>query len=134
MFKLKQRYQYTPRPCTPKNFKPRPKSGPSRYKRRYTFPASRPRKTVFRYVGSYKYEPRPGTPKNYCPRPKSGNRYICPRPEPYTDAYNPYLKKSIFKPKVRYQYVPKGAQETKTKYQVMNPLLLLNAPVVNLCV
>ena len=118
VFKLKQRYQYRSRPLTPKNFKPRPKSG-LRYKRRYTFPSSRPRKSVFRYVGIYKYEPRPGTTKNYCPRPKSSNRYICHREGSSKDIINPYQKRSIFKPKVRYQYIPKQASESKFKYKVI---------------
>ena len=76
VFKPKERYFYKTRPATPKNFKPRPKSG-KRYKKRYSYPTPGPRKTVFKYIGCYKYQPRPASPKNFCPRPKSGNRYEC---------------------------------------------------------
>ena len=119
MFKLPGRYHYKPRPLTPRNYRPRPKSG-RRYKMRYTYPAPRPKRSVFKYVGVYKYEVRPSTPKNYCPRPKSSKRYECERSEDQAVFFNPYQKKSIFKPRVRYQYRSDQSNDQGVyKYQVL---------------
>ena len=101
------RYVFVPRPKTPKNHIPRPKSG-NRYlfvestnkRARYKKERNGPVKSVFRPKERYMYKPRPSTPKNYKPRPKSGKRY--------NKRYSfPASKKTVFKFIGRYKYEPR---------------------------
>ena len=108
-----KRYMFMSRPETPKNYKPKPKSG-IRYTKRYTYPTSR--KTIVKFIGRYQYAPRPETAKNYLPRPKSSNRYVCltQDKEDTLVKIEPtvYQRKSVFKPKGKYVYKerPKSAR------------------------
>ena len=104
---------YKPRPSTPKNYNPKPKSG-KQYTKRYSYPVTR--KTVLKFIGHYKYTARPSTPKNYVPRPKSCKRYIT---KPVEDEMtmvetNPYQQRSVFKPKCTYNY--KGRPESTKNF------------------
>ena len=103
----KARYVFIPRPKTPKNYLPRPKSS-NRYvcvqdanrTERYCVGRKRFVKSVFKPKERYMYKPRPSPAKNFKPRPKSGKRY--------KKRYSyPTQQKTVFKFIGRYKYEPR---------------------------